>query len=116
MRPLAVEALAGAPEFVSGVAVVRGRPTPVVDLARLLSDQGGQAGRFVTLRVQERQVAVAVEEVEGIFQLDPREVANLPPLLSHRAVAAVGRLDAQLLLVLQAGALVPPEVWEQLHR
>lgn len=116
MRPLPVEPLAGAPDFVTGLAVIRGLPTPVVDLARLLNEQTGQPGRFVSLRVHDRQVAVAVDEVEGIFPLQPS--AQLPPLLSQarpQAISAMGQLDSHLLLVLQTGSLVPPSVWEQLQ-
>jgi purine-binding chemotaxis protein CheW len=37
MRPLPIVPLAGAPEFVLGLAVVRGAPTPVVAVERLLT-------------------------------------------------------------------------------
>ena len=36
MRPLGTRPLAGTPAFVRGVSIVRGVPTPVVDVARLL--------------------------------------------------------------------------------
>ncbi len=36
MRPLPIEPVAGTPSFVRGVSVIRGMPTPVVDLKALL--------------------------------------------------------------------------------
>ena len=41
MRPLDVQPLAGTPAFVLGISVLRGVPTPVIDVARLLSGGSG---------------------------------------------------------------------------
>ncbi len=38
MRPLPFKPVAGTPGFVRGVSVIRGTPTPVVDLKALLED------------------------------------------------------------------------------
>jgi chemotaxis signal transduction protein len=38
MRPLPIESVAGTPSFVRGVSVIRGVPTPVVDLKALLEN------------------------------------------------------------------------------
>jgi purine-binding chemotaxis protein CheW len=104
MRPLPVERLAGAPPFVSGVAVVRGEPLTVVDLARMLDPAAHTAaGRFVTLRVGDRRVVLAVDEVRGVGSIAEAELRQMPPLLSQAAagvVATLGALDRQLLLVL----------------
>jgi purine-binding chemotaxis protein CheW len=114
MRPLAVAPLAGVPAFVRGLSVIRGRPVPVVDLGALLSSsEPSKPTRFVTLRLDVRRVALAVEAVLGIQEL-PGTLSSLPPLLaeaSAEAVSAVGTLDAELILVLEAGRLVPDTVW-----
>src|ERR1039458_3558579 len=69
MRPLPIGPLAGAPPGVSGLAVIRGAPVPVVDLSRLFSSDVGYIEvaptRFVTVRVGQRVVALAVDRVEG---------------------------------------------------
>ena len=44
MRPLPVEGLPAAPSFVAGVALIRGVPTPVVDLAALVGSPRPVAG------------------------------------------------------------------------
>lgn len=115
MRPMPVVPLAGAPSFVRGLAVIRGLATPVVDLAELLGAAGEAPGRFVTLRLGERQLALAVEAVLGLSALEPAALAALPPLLDEAAggaVDSVGLLDAQLVLVLRAARLIPDDIWD----
>ena len=118
MRPLRVEAFAGAPPFVQGLAVIRGVPTPVVDLGTLLgSGEHAPPTRFVTLRVGEHRVAVAVESIEGIRELGRQETQELPALLKAANagfIATVGTLDADLMMVLSAARIIPKETWRAL--
>lgn len=117
MRPLAIEPVASVPPFVRGVSIIRGIPTPVVDLAVLIGAPGGVAGRFVTLRVGERQVALLLDEVLGIRDLDESTIQELPPLLqeaSQDVIEAMGTLDTRLLVVLRTGWALPDEVWQVL--
>lgn len=119
MRPLSIEAISGVPSFVRGVAIIRGIPTPVVDLRAILgtSDES-TAGRFVTVRAGDRQVALLVGAVLGIRDLDAvAAMQELPPLLQgalREVVETIGTLDEQLLMVLQAGWKLPDEVWQAL--
>ena len=117
MRPLPVDAVAHMPAFVRGLSIIRGAPTPVVSLAALLADSGGPPTRFVVVRAGERQVALAVDAVLGVFELDPATLRALPPLLRRAdsdALQAVAALDGQLLLLLNSGNIVPDEVWQKL--
>ena len=117
MRPLPTEAISGVPSFVLGVAIVRGIPTPVVDLGAVLgtpSQQGGE--RLVTLRAGNRQVALLVSTVLGVRDLDALTATQeLPPLLqgaSQDAIERIGTLDERLLEVLQEGWKLSEEVWQ----
>lgn len=115
MRALPTSALAGMPEFVRGLALVRGAPTPVIDLGALFQDSELTGRRFVVLRVGERTVAVLVDAVLGVVQMDRSTFQELPPvLLSARSevIEAIGRLDSQLLVTFRAGRLVPDVVWQ----
>ncbi len=121
MRPLSIEPVAETPDFVRGVSVIRGAPVPVVDLKALLENGATSAtyGRFVTLKLGERRVAIGVDAVIGLRTLDSGQLGELPPIL--RAVTAdileaIGTRDAQLLVVLRAARLVPDEVWTTLAK
>jgi purine-binding chemotaxis protein CheW len=117
MRPLSVEPISDIPSFVQGISIIRGIPTPVVDLGALLGMPNSVADRFVTLRVGERQVALSVDSVLGVRELDLSKIGELPPLLqgaSKDAIEAMGTLDEQLLVVLYASWELPDELWQRL--
>jgi purine-binding chemotaxis protein CheW len=55
MRPLPVRGFSGSPEFVAGIAIIRGRATAVVDLGKLLGERGSDLlGRYVIHPSEER--------------------------------------------------------------
>ncbi|HEY8551618.1 MAG TPA: chemotaxis protein CheW [Vicinamibacterales bacterium] len=111
-RPQPARPVAGAPPFVSGVALIRGQAVPVVAAGDLLGVPSSPPTRFVSLRVDDRLVALAVDRVVGVRSLP--DLARLPPLLTgaaREAVSAVATLDSELLVVLDAARLVPPDVW-----
>jgi len=122
MRPLPAEPLAKLASFVTGIALIRGRPTPVVDARKLLgSDSQLPPARYVTLGVGEqaalRVAALAVDAVLGVREVAAELLAGLPGLLreeSSAAVTALGTLDAELLLLLETARLLPEAIWEQL--
>ncbi len=118
LRPLAIERLPGMAACVLGISAIRGRATPVVDARILLSACATEpAARLVVLRVGERTVALAVDSVLGLQRFEQSSVQALPPLLGGAdagLVAEIGRLDADLLVVLDAGRLVPESVWSAL--
>jgi purine-binding chemotaxis protein CheW len=119
MRPLPFEAFPRAPDFVAGLAVIRGVPTPVVSMRALMGEPPGPAGRFVTARINERVVALAVDEVLGVHQLNITQIIGLPPLLKNVAgetISAVTSRDAELLLFFETARIFPPGLVEGLTR
>ena len=118
LRPLPIDPVAGCPDFVSGLSVIRGKPTPVIRLSILLDPASNSfVGRFVTLRVDDRVIALAVEDVSGIHDLDNVPLEDMPPLLRDANagwVERVGTLDSQLLIVLNAMRILPDEIWQTL--
>jgi len=115
MRPLPCEPLLGTAAFVDGVAIIRGAPVPVVDLARLVGSSSDEPrGRLVVVKVGARRVALAVERVLGVRALETAQLTELPPLLggaSADVVRALGLLDARLLVVLETSKLLPEVAW-----
>jgi purine-binding chemotaxis protein CheW len=117
MRALPVEPVSGAPFGVRGLAVIRGAPVPVVDLALVLGGSTSEAARFVTVRAEDRTIALAVDTVEGIRSLDTEECDGLPPLLQDAApemIAAIGVRDTALTLFLSTTRIVPPDALARL--
>lgn len=113
MRPLPVRPLPGMPDFIAGLALVRGRPLPVVDAAALIGETAAAPARFVTLQVEARQVVLAVQDVIDIRALPAAPLHAMPPLLSGAAagtVSAIGANDSEFLWLLDAARLVPPEL------
>jgi purine-binding chemotaxis protein CheW len=113
-RPLPIEPIACGLSFVRGVSIIRGAPTPVVDLGALLGTSDGAPGRFVTLRLGDRQVALSVNAVLAVRELDTLTIQKLPQLLdgaSKDVIEAIGTLDEQMLIVLQAGWQLPDALW-----
>ncbi len=126
MRPLPIEPLPGMPSFVLGVAIVRGFPAPIVDAVRLLKPAASPsaplisspAARFVSLKLGERTVVLAVDAVLDIRPLAAGIRADISPLLREAGaeqMAVIGALDARLLFVLEAARLVPESVWSEIR-
>jgi purine-binding chemotaxis protein CheW len=112
MRPLPIAELAGAPPFVLGLAMIRGASVPVVDLGAVLGRAAPREmlARFASIVVDGRALALAVNAVTGILELEPNAASEMPPLLSRAASEVVDELalsDAALLLVLRTARLVP---------
>jgi len=115
MRPMETLPLAGTPAFVLGISVLRGVPTPVLDVSRLLGGGAGDPRRFLTVRTERGAVALATGEVIGISTVDFESAGGHPALLggaSSRLVAGVDTVGAEPLLLLQSMRAVPDEVWE----
>jgi len=115
MRPLPVSRLADAPRFVSGVSIIRGRPTPILDAGLLISENRGAPTRFVIVKIDERRsVGLAVDDVIGIRELAESLLTELPPLLQESEGAGISRmasLDGELLVILETARIVPDAVW-----
>jgi purine-binding chemotaxis protein CheW len=114
MRPLAITPLSQMPAFMLGLSLIRGAAIPIVDVGAMLgADSVRKTKRFVTLRIGERSIALAVEEVLGVREISPASLQQLPPLLrdaSAQIVSAIGTLDAEFLLVLRVARILSEQV------
>jgi purine-binding chemotaxis protein CheW len=126
MRPLAIERLPGTPPFVLGLAIIRGFPTPVVDAGSLIGPSTASSpilspstARFVSLKLDDRNAALAVDAVLDVCSLPAETLSNMPPLLlagDAQLVSIMGAVDSKLLLVLEAARVVPDSVWTAIRR
>ncbi len=115
-RPLPIEAISGAPSFVAGFSVLRGSALPVVMVERLLGDTDGPATRLVTVRFGNRRIGLAFTSVIGVRSLGSAVFSGLPPLLDpgSTAIAEIGALDGDLIVMLNAARIVPQDVFAML--
>ncbi len=117
MRARPTQSLENAPRGVSGVGMIRGVPCPIIELAALFGPAPGAhrpSTRWVALRVGARRIGLAVEEIVGVRMLDERALGECPALLGSDArthLEALGRLDAELLLVMRGGLVLPEDTW-----
>jgi purine-binding chemotaxis protein CheW len=118
-RPLPIQPMPTLPSFVLGLSLIRGNPTPVVQLSSLIEAKRPQKNRrFVLLRIDPRPIALAVEEVLKICDLELSQFIALPQLLHDprsEATSMIGRMDQQLLVLLQATRFISQEIWEELE-
>jgi len=110
MRPLPIEPLGHGAAYVRGIAVIRGAPTIVIDVAELFNTSAGARSRFVVVRAADRMAALIVDSVSEVRAIDAAELGALPPLAraaSSDVIAAIGAIDRELVVVLEAAKLVP---------
>lgn len=114
LRSPPITTIAGAPDWVQGVAVIRGATVVVVDLGIMLGAGSAEVkqARVVTLRVGARVVALAVESITGVREFDRAMLSEVPPLMmqAHPEVfTAIGLLDGELMLVLDGSRIITEE-------
>ena len=110
LRPLATESVSGAPPFVVGVAVVRGRPTPVIDASLLIGATVAPVARWVLCRVADRHAVLAVSAVVGVATASATSLDASAPILdgcAHGVVESLAVHDRALLLLLSATRWIP---------
>lgn len=115
MRALPIERLPGAPPFLLGVAVIRGAPAPVVDLAQLLDERRSKPAYFVTTGQGARRVALTVDGVIGVRPMPHAPSDGFPSVLESAAagfVSSVRVLGREALVVLSSGKIVPETAWD----
>lgn len=117
-RALPLRGLARGPAYLRGASLIRGQPTPIIDLAVLL---GGEAlarpARYVVLRANS-PVAVAVDAVSGVRVTRRDSLGALPRLLNFAGgehVRSLLSLDGDLVPVIASAFVLPAEVWNEVR-
>ena len=118
MRPLHIEHIPGAPDYILGMSVIRGEATPVLNMASLFDQTASRIERFIAIKVTGRPLALAVGQVHGVSVFAMADLFALPPLVQNLGadlIESIGVRDAALLLVLNGARLLPEEAWPQLE-
>ncbi|MCK7593364.1 chemotaxis protein CheW [Pseudomarimonas salicorniae] len=119
LRPLPLQPIPELPDYVAGLTVLRGHPVPVVDLSSWLGLARGEVGRWLHLVQGARRLALAVEAVDGVREIEGAEWEAMPCLLRDRdaesALSRFGEVDGQLLSLVEAARLLPETAWAKLE-
>lgn len=114
MRPLAIEPIGRSRDpalaLVDGISMIRGAPVAVIDARRLLGVSGESTSRLVVVRAADHQIAILVDAVIEVRQVERDSLARLPALLTGvtaSAITAIGARDSGLMVVLDAARVLP---------
>ena len=110
LRPRPQRTLMAPVPQVTGLARVRGRWVPVVDVAGAAGLGEVAVGRWVVVHHQDQIAALAVTEVTGVQRLAAQAMDTLPPLLKdahHAALSGVATLNGALIALLDPARLMP---------
>jgi purine-binding chemotaxis protein CheW len=117
-RALPTQAVAGCPDYVDGISVVRGSAVVVVHLGALLSgSRAGTPARFATVRVGGRSVALAVDQVLGVRRIGRDRFDDAPPLFPRDAeggTRTLALIEGELVALLETARLVDEELLAQI--
>jgi purine-binding chemotaxis protein CheW len=92
-----------APEIISGIINVRGRIIPVVDIRKRLGmvvREIDPNDRLIVADTGKREVAILVDSVTGITDLEPKQMArskNAEPFAEH--ISGVAKTEDGLILI-----------------
>jgi purine-binding chemotaxis protein CheW len=103
LRAVEVTRLPHAPSIVSGVIDLQGEITPVLDMRRRLQLQEREVSvddQFIIAQMSRRSVALVVDEVHGVCELEQSDVIKANMIGSAPAfIEGVIRLEESLVLI-----------------
>lgn len=107
--------LPGAPEYVRGVANLRGEVVPVVDLRVKLGEPEGDHDdtRVVVCELDGEAIGIEVDEVQEVATLDPEQIHPAPRQWAEQAqqaVTGIARLEEELILLVDLGRLLKSDL------
>jgi len=115
LRTPALTRLPGAPEYVRGVANLRGEVVPVIDLRVKLGEPEGdhEDTRVVVCELDGEAIGIEVDDVQEVATLDPDQIHPAPRQWaerSHQALTGIARLDEQLILIVDLARLLKSDL------
>jgi purine-binding chemotaxis protein CheW len=105
----------GAPPFVAGIAQVRGRVLPVVDLRVRFGLAPADAtldSRLIVGQHGERVVGLLVDSAREVVKVAPGQITPPPPILSHQArgfVKAVAQVGPRVIMLVDFAGVIGEE-------
>lgn len=120
LRMVALSPLPGAPPVLIGTVNVHGELVPVADVSRRLGLSPvtyGPETHILLARTSRRRLALAAQEVQGVIEVSPGEIAagaHLEPFA--RPVAGAVGLPDGIVFISDLELFLTPDEESQLHR
>jgi len=103
-----------APEYIKGVINLRGTIVPVMDLRLKLGLEHANYDPFtvmIVINFNQRVVALVVDSVSDVIELDPSQLRAPPELgtgnaVDARCISGIGTVDERMLIVLNIESLM----------
>jgi len=103
-----------APECIKGVINLRGTIVPVMDLRLKLGLEHAEYDAFtvmIVINFNQRVVALVVDSVSDVIELDPSQLRAPPELgngnaVDARCISGIGTVDERMLIVLNIESLM----------
>lgn len=101
-------ALGATDPWLAGVIALRGQLLQVTDLALRLGLAAGRPGKIVVFDAPEGPAGLAVDEVDAVLDVEEASVQS-PPAGAAEVVGGIAAIGSQLVVVLDADALLGPK-------
>ncbi len=102
------------PKMFMGVFELRGKTLPAVDLrTRLELPENSESGKYVVVTTPYGQVALKVDEVVGISELDSDSYSAPNSLVSTKSdefLAGVGRVNDKMVALIDLDHIIPEKL------
>lgn len=114
-RMLSITPLPKVPNFVLGIANLRGTVIPVIDLRIKIGIDAKpftKEARIMVINSEGKMVGVVVDSVKGVIRIDPLQLEPPPPLISNLqsdSIKAVVNFENRLILLLDLNRILQAE-------
>lgn len=92
------------PDFIEGIANVRGQAVPLIDLEKKLDIEHQQNDYIVIINLDDTTAGLLVDDVEEVKRVDPDQIKEAPEIIEqeiHRKyVDSVVMLDDRMIIIL----------------
>ena len=106
LQPLQLIQVPGAPDFVEGIAELRGEYLPIIDLRRRMGLPLDSDYKVVVADVRGRRVGLVVDQVIDVFRVHGERVAPLDALAASAAFSGVIKDGDGAIMVIDPDGLV----------
>lgn len=120
IRMMPITRVPNAPPFVEGVVNLRGQVIPIIELRRRIGMEASphdKSTRIIVVQLGKKTVGFIVDAVGEVKRIPGRVVEPPPPIVAgieSEYISGVGKLEEQLLILLDLNRLLSEEERRQL--